>query len=404
MKILLVNKYHYLKGGAETYYFTLGKILEKAGHTVIYFSMSSSENLPCKQENYFVSHKEYVNKTTFIEKIKAFNTLIYSKEAYNKITKLIENEKPDLAILSNIHRQLTTSIIDALYEHKIKIYWVVHDLILLCPNYTMLNNKFEICEKCCGGKYFNCVKNKCVKNSYLKSFLGYREAKYNKKRNIVKKIDLFITPSNFYRDKMIEYGFEPNKIKYIPNPIEITKNILINNDGSYCLYFGRLSREKGIKTLIRACLETDTELLILGKGPLENELKELVGKSGKTNIKFGGFASGNALEKYIHDSKIVALPSEWYENGPYSAMEAMNLGKPLLVSNKGGLPELVDNNINGYIFNSYEELLKILESLNKNGIDPLMGFNSYKKAFSMFNADDYVEKIFTDFGLDGVNE
>lgn len=394
MKILLVNKYHYLKGGAETYYFTLGKLLEKAGHTVIYFSMSSSENLPCKQENYFVSHKEYVNKTTFIEKIKAFNTLIYSKEAYNKITKLIENEKPDLAILSNIHRQLTTSIIDALYEHKIKIYWVVHDLILLCPNYTMLNNKFEICEKCCGGKYFNCVKNKCVKNSYLKSFLAYREAKYNKKRNIVKKIDLFIAPSNFYRDKMIEYGFEPNKIKYIPNPIEIGDYIdSSNNKEDYYIYFGRLSREKGIKTLINACIKTNSKLIILGTGPIEKELKTYVANFASNLIVFAGFAKGNKLKSYILKSKAVVLPSEWYENGPYSAMEAMALGKPLIVRNNGGLPELVDNGISGYIFNNFDELTSILTHINEIGVSTKMCMNSYLKAVSLFNSKDYLKRL-----------
>ena len=140
MKVLLINKYHYRKGGAETFYFTLAEILKKAGHDVIFFSMNHKKNEECKQKEYFVTNKEYNEKTSLFTKIKAFFTLVYSKETYKKLSKLIQDEKPDVAVLNNIHRQLTTAVIDALYDNKVKIYWVVHDLIMLCPNYQMLDN------------------------------------------------------------------------------------------------------------------------------------------------------------------------------------------------------------------------------------------------------------------------
>ena len=265
LKILLVNKFHFQKGGAETYYFTLADLLRRAGHQVVFFSMKHKNNLKCNQDYYFVENREYVKKSSLFAKLKA----------YKNISELIEKEKPDLAILNNIHRQLTTSIIDALYEHNIKIYWVVHDLIMLCPNYQMLDGNGKICEDCCTGEFKNCIIKKCVKNSKIKSYLAVKEAKYNLNHRTYDMIDLFITPSNFYRKKLIEYGFNPNKIKYVPNPLSINFEFENNNkDDGYILYFGRLSREKGIKNLIDAMKNIDYKLVILGTGPLENELKQ----------------------------------------------------------------------------------------------------------------------------------
>lgn len=394
MKILLVNKFHYNKGGAETYYFTLADALKRMGHEVLFFSMKHPNNNYCEQEKYFVTNREYNKKTSLIKKISAAKSLIYSKEAYKKISLLLDKEKPDLVILNNIHRQITTSIIDAIYERKIKIFWVVHDLIMLCPNYTMLDNSKKICESCSKGNYRYCLKKKCVKNSFIKSFFAMKEAEYIRKKQIYKKIDLFITPSNFYRDKLIEYGFNKNKILHIPNPLSFETKFEVNNDhDNYLLYFGRLSKEKGISTLIKAMKRIDYKLIILGTGPIEKELKNLVVKEGlNEKVSLLGFKQGEELKNYIRKSKAVILPSEWYENGPYSAMEAMALGKPLIVSNYGGLPELVENGKNGFIFKNINELVNSINkiiNLDSNSYD-LMCKESIKRAKENFDIENYV--------------
>lgn len=399
MKILLVNKFHFQKGGAETYYFTLAEVLKKAGHQVLFFSMKHEKNIICEQADYFVRNREYVNKTSFLDKVKAFNNFVYSKEAYENISRLIENEKPDLAILNNIHRQLTTSIVDALYEHHIKIYWVMHDLISLCPNYQMLDGNGKICEDCCNGKYIKCIEKKCIKNSFAKSYLAYKEAKYNRKHKTYDKIDLFITPSNFYRNKLIQYGFREDKVKYIPNPLALSFNFeLCNYDDGYLLYFGRLSREKGIMTLIDAMKDINYKLYIVGTGPLENKLKEYA--KNNANIEFKGFQTGETLQNYIKNSRCVILPSEWYENGPYSAMEAMGKAKPLIVSYMGGLPELVEENINGYIYKTTEELKeKILSMISLDDTSYIsMCSESLAMAKDKFDANKYVNKLLNSIG------
>lgn len=397
MKILLVNKFHYRKGGAETYYFTLADALKKAGHEVIFFSMQHEKNLPCEQSKYFVTNREYVGKTSILKKISAAKSLIYSKEAYEKMNQLIKDEKPDLAILSNIHRQLTTSIVDALYENNIKTYWVVHDLIMLCPDYQMLDSNHKICEMCANGNYSYCIKKKCVKNSLLKSYLAAKEAKYNKKHNTYAKIDKFITPSNFYRKKLIEYGFDENKVVYIPNPLPLdTKYEVSQKVDDYLLYYGRLSIEKGISTLINAMKGIDYKLIILGTGPIEDDLRKQIEDNKLSDKVFMlGFKSGDELQDYIKRAKAVVLPSEWYENGPYSAMEAMALGKPLIVSNYGGLPELVEDGVNGYIFAGTDNLiLRIREiiSLSQEAYDKMCN-ESMNIAKKKFNANIYTSRF-----------
>ncbi len=392
MKILLVNKFHYKKGGAETYYFTIAEALKKAGHEVIFFSMKHEKNLPCEQDKYFVENREYVNKTSMISKIKAYKNFVYSKEAYQNMSKLIEEEKPDLAILNNIHRQLTTSVVDALYEHKIKIYWVVHDLIMLCPNYQMLDGNGNICEDCCNGNFKNCIKKKCVKNSKIKSYLAVKESKYNLKHKTYDKIDKFITPSNFYREKLIQYGFDGDKIIHIPNPLPTNFKFELNClDDGYLVYFGRLSREKGIKVLIDVMKDIDYKLVIVGTGPIEQELKEY--SKNYNNIIFKGFQSGNELDNIVKMSRCVVLPSEWYENGPYSAMEAMGKGEPLIVSNNGGLPELVENCVNGFIYSDLSEMNSCIYKIIKTDNYELMCVKSLEKAKEYFDCSKYLNKL-----------
>lgn len=395
MKILLVNKFHYMKGGSEKYYFTLADTLTKLGHEVIYFAMHDEKNIPSTYSKYFVSN---VSKNGGIKgKIKLVLHMNYSKEAYKKMNELLVNEKPDVAILNLVHKQITLSIIPALKKHNVKIIWTMHDLITVCPSYTMLDGAGNICEKCLNGNFKQCFKNKCAHGSTLMSYLSTREARFIKKKKFYNDVDLYICPSMFYKKKLIEGNFTTSKIVYIPNPLPLdTKYEMNTNVEDYILYFGRLSKEKGVATLIKAMKEIDYKLIILGTGPIESELKELV-KSERLESKVSmlGFKTGEELQNYIRKSKAVVLPSEWYENGPYSAMEAMALGKPLIVSNYGGLPELVENNVNGYIFSNNRELIESINAIIS--LDSLSYKNMCNKSMelakSKFNPNNYIKKI-----------
>ena len=397
MKILLVNKFHYLKGGSEKYYFTLAEAFKKMGHQVIFFAMQDEKNYPCETEKYFVSN---VGKNGGLKsKLKLIKNMNYSKEAYKRMMMLLEKEKPDVAILNLVHKQITLSIIPALKKFNVKIIWTMHDLITVCPSYTMLDGQNKICEKCLKGNFSNCLKNKCIHGSTIMSYLSMKEAKYIRKHNYYNDVDLYICPSLFYKNKLLEGKFTNSKIIYLPNPLPIDTKYEFNSEvKDYILYFGRLSKEKGVDILIKAMKNIDYHLYVLGTGPIEQELKDLVKKEHlEKKVSLLGFKQGEELDKYIKNAKAVALPSIWYENGPYSAMEAMALGKPLIVSNYGGLPELVENGKNGFVFNNINELVNLINKIinfDSNSYD-LMCKDSILRAKEKFNAENYVNKLLT---------
>lgn len=396
MKVLLVNKFHYRKGGSETYYFTLAEALKSRGHEVIFFAMQDSEkNIPCEQESYFVSNAAVNGGMK--SKLNMVLHLTYSKEAYTKMKKLLQAERPDLVILNLVHKQITLSIIDAIkeYDPGLPVFWTMHDLIAVCPSYSMRDGHGNICEKCLGGDFSHCVKNKCVKGSTLMSILSKYEAEYIRRKKWYDQVDLFICPSEFYQKKLSEGNFTKSPIITLRNPLPLdtTYELHTGNEG-YVLYFGRLSPEKGVKTLIEAAKKCGCHLVILGTGPQEQELKDFAGDA--SNIEFKGFQTGEALKSYVKNSCCVVLPSEWYENGPYSAMEAMALGKPLIVSQYGGLPELVENGGNGYIYDQGADTLaecirKMLQLTEEEYYK--MACRSLEKAKSMFDANAYVVEI-----------
>jgi len=396
LKVLLVNKFHYLKGGSERYYFTLAETFEKLGHKVIFFSMRDDKNIECEQSKYFVSNSSVSGNIK--SKLNMLFHIAYKKETYKKMKALCETEKPDLVILNLVHKQLTCSVIDAIksYNKDLPIFWTMHDLICVCPSYTMLDGNGNICEKCLHGDFSNCKKNKCAHGSKLMSILSTYEANSIKKNGWYNMVDLFICPSNFYKNKLIESKFTTRKIEWIRNPLPLDTNYELNDhDDKYILYFGRLSKEKGIKTLIDAMKDKNYKLKVLGTGPLYFELEDYIGMNNLSNVELCGFKSGEELTNYIKNSRCVVLPSEWYENGPYSAMEAMALGKPLIVSNLGGLPELVDNNINGYVYNDKKELSLALDKMITLDNDSYnnMCQESLNRAKTLFNPKEYVKKL-----------
>ena len=400
MKILLVNKYHYVKGGSETYYFGLAQLLTELGHNVIFFAMADENNRPCEQSEYFVSNVDFNGEISKIQKVKAGFRVLYSFEAKKSIAKLIEKERPDVVHMNLVHRHLTLSIVKAIKKYNIPIVYTIHDLNCVCPNHEMLVNG-KVCELCLKGKYTNCIKNKCVKGSTAKSALAAMEAMNYKRMKIYNDVDLYITPSYFYKKKLEESGIINSEIIHMKNFLPTdTVYSEENPDMGYLLYFGRISEEKGIITLIKAVekLEINVPLYILGTGPIEDEVKDYITEHKLENkVKMFGFKSGDELKKFVAEAKCIILPSEWYENGPYAIMEAMSQGKPVIVSEYGGLPEIVEDGKTGFICKPFDsdDLKSCIEkvcALSDNEYKA-MSKRAVEKAKADFAPYSYAEKL-----------
>ena len=353
MKVLLVNKFHYLKGGSETYYFALGKMLEDAGHQVIYFSMQDEKNISCRQERYFVSNVDFNAEMNPIDIVKASFRVLYSFEAKQKFKQLIVDEKPDIVHLNIFQSQLSGSIVDVAVKYGIPIVYTAHDLKTVCPSYLMMNHG-KICDACINGNYWKCIATSCMKDSKAKSILAVMEAEVYRIKKTYSKIDMIICPSKHHQKKLLQANITKNPIVYIPNFLpEGTEYIEGSVQGDYFLFFGRLSVEKGIMTLIKAYEKANIQkpLYIVGSGPQESLIKEYLSKHRlESKIILKGFMTGAILKKTVEKAHCVCLPSECCENAPYSIMEAQACGRPVIVANNGGLPELVEDGITGYIF------------------------------------------------------
>lgn len=399
MKILLVNKFHNVKGGSETYYFGLGELLKKAGHEVVYFSMKDEKNVPCAQEKYFVDNVDFNAPMGKLGLIKASLKMLYSFEAKKKFDQLLTDENPDIIHLNIFQSQLTGSIVDVAKKHKIPIVYTAHDLKSVCPNYQMMD-KGKICEKCINGNYTNCFKSGCMKDSKLKSLLATMEAYVYKFKKTYEKIDLVITPSDFYKKKIDEAGVMKCPVIHMPNFLPEDTEYSMCEPGDYILYFGRLSREKGTMTLLKAYekANVDKPLYYVGTGPIKEQLEEYVKEHKLSDkVKLLGFKSGDELKNLVNNSICVVLPSEWYENGPYSIMEAMAVGKPVIVSNLGGLPEMVEDGANGYVTKPFD-IKSLSESIVKicslsNAAVSEMGTKSLEKAERSFGAQSYLNEL-----------
>lgn len=391
MKILMINKFHYLKGGSERAVFDLTKLLEENGHEVINFSMQNERNI--KSNKYFITDVN-LEKFNIINIIKFF----YNYQAVRNLKKLIKNEKPDLAHLHNIAHQFGPAIIKTLKNKNIPVIQTLHDYKLICPN-SKLYSRNEICQQCLGGKYYKCFLRKCMHGSRLKSFLGMLEAYLNNLK-YYDLVDLFIAPSQFMKDICVKFGVPENKIKVVYNFIgaadQINKNLAAKK---FILYFGRLAPEKGVDILIKAYakLSTELRLYILGDGPMKKDLEFLAKNSGLAEkINFISHKSGRELQEFIGGAEFIVAPSRWFENAPYSVIEAMAMGKTVIASGLGGLKEMIRRGVDGFLFKADDinDLAKTMGyAINHPELAKIVGIQAIKSVELKNDPRNYYVKL-----------
>lgn len=393
MRILLVNKFHYLRGGSEKYYFELAKLLKSHGHTVAFFSMKNENNIKTGDREYFVDEIDMNTGSKF----EALN-VIYSKKNKALMEKALEEFKPDIVHINNFQRQLSASIIDAVKEKNIPLIMTAHDLNSICPASIMLYNG-EVCEDCITKGYTSCIKKKCIKNSMLKSVLGYIEKKYYDLHKIFCKVDCIISPSEFNKNQLLKGKLKCNDITVIHNFVNETEKTDYTL-GDCAFYFGRLSREKGILNLVEAINNIPgARLIIAGDGPERENIQAYIKEHKLENrITLLGYLNQNDIRENIRKCRFVTVPSIWYENCPYSILETMEIGKPIIGSKIGGIPELIQDGINGFTYehNDVTKLTNILMKLFGNDETVKQFSKNSKQIFIQnYSAEAYYNKLMT---------
>jgi glycosyltransferase involved in cell wall biosynthesis len=351
MTVLTCNKYHFVKGGAERYLFELERILTAKGHTVVPFSMEHEKNEPSRHSDLFVSHEGFAQGDGLVGRFRGAARVVYCVEARRKVEALVDRTRPDIAHAHNIAHQLSPSILYGLASRGVPVVQTLHDYKLVCPNYQMFVDG-HTCERCASWRYWNACVHRCMRGCLAPSALVCAEAYVHRVlASYTRHVALFIAPSRSLRDRVIAHGVDPGKVVHLPYSIDLGGYSPSRRDEGYAVYVGRLAAGKGIETLLRAAaLARDVKLRIVGTGPLSGELETLAAHEGLANVEFVGYRSGDDLKELVAGSTFVVVPSECYENSPLTVYEAFALGKPVIGSAIGGIPELILDGETGLLF------------------------------------------------------
>lgn len=344
MRILNVGHNYFVHGGSDRVLLETEKLLADNGHTVIPFCASNKLNNKSEYSHYFPKAPD-PNRSNIFD----FPSYFYNFNAKDKIKTLLKHESFDIAHLHIYYGKITTSILNQLKQNKIPIIQTLHEYKLACPVYTMVNKGKE-CKKCIEGSFYNCVTNRCKNNSFFLSSIMAAEAYFSRVSGDIDKIDLFLSVSEFHKKIMLEAGVPENKVKVLHNFVNSDDYYFDNNPkhDDYFLYFGRIEEIKGIDSLINAFSELPYKLLVVGGGAYLDSMLDKIAQYD--NISYLGFMNGDELKDVVRKATGVIVPSIWNENCPMNVLEAKSLGRPVIGSSIGGIPELIRHNIDGYCF------------------------------------------------------
>ncbi len=346
MNILQVHKFLSPRDGASKYMLELSALLEDAGHTVVPFATNHPGVLETPYTKFFPPYIDLQHPSvhSWRQKWKAVTTMWWSREARRGMAALLDAHPVQVAHLHNIYHHLSPSLLPELVKRKIPVVMTVHDYNLLSPNYTMFRHG-RVHEEEAQGFHTRAISNKSIRGSYAQSAVCVAELVFHHKILAVYKrsIDRLICPSQFAYDVFVKYGWSKDVLMHIPHPVTIPQKTITSypNVGPVT-YIGRLAEEKGLWYLLEvAAMLPDIPFAIYGEGPIGEALRTRVHELELHNVRFGGFVSGAALDEAYSKAKLLVLPSLWYENYPLAILEAKAMGKIIIGSAIGGIPEMV---------------------------------------------------------------
>ncbi|MBU2613028.1 glycosyltransferase family 4 protein [Patescibacteria group bacterium] len=368
MRILHVNKFFDLNGGAEVYMHDLMRQQAAAGHEVHILSTASPKNLPSKDASRFVIRRDLSIREGAWKDFGKAVAFVWNSEAEAAMDAALRDLKPEVVHLHNIYHHLSTSILAPIRKRGVSCVQTLHDLKLVCPNYRMATEG-ALCERCKGGRYWEAVKHRCLFPSFAPNALAAFEMGLTKSvQSYERTVRTFICPSRFMADKMIEWGEPASKMAVVRMPV--LRRDPARRGGGYLLAVGRLSPEKGYEELILAAGRVpDVRIKIAGIGPLEERLREMMRRGRIENVDLVGFKRGDDLEALYREAEAFVACPVGYENAPLSVMDALGYGLPILATAIGGLPEMVTDGVNGFLVahgngDAWVEALKRFDTLS----------------------------------------
>ena len=351
MKIVLVNKFYYRRAGAEAYLLDLEALLIAAGHEVAIFATNHPETLPSKWSGYFVDAPSFNTRAGIIEDARTVAHMIWSRSAAKAFRRLLNDFQPDIIHLHNIYHHLSPSLLPVARRAGIPVVQTIHDYKWVCPNYTLWTNH-EQCERCHVYRYWNAVRYRCVQGSRSASFAAVLEMSIHRALQVYERdVARFITPSAFVRDLLIRWGKEGTRIIHLPNAVDLSRIPPSSlHAGNGVVFVGRMEEWKGVRVVLAVAESApDISFRFVGGGPLEAELRQRAAELGLSNVTFLGVQPREVVYQEMQNARVVVVPSLGKDPFPTTALEAGALGKVVVGSRAGGIPEIVRDQETGIL-------------------------------------------------------
>lgn len=352
MRILHVNKFLYRRGGAEGYMEDVAALQRDAGHTVEFFGMTHPENEPRTYERFFPPYLEMEPAPEgAVERAKGVARMIWSTSSKRGIEHVVDDFAPDVVHLHNIYHQLSPSILRPLAARKIPAVMTLHDYKLACPTYQFLNADGDVCNECTGRRFLQCTLNACKGGSRIASLAMSVELSLHTYAGAYAPVGRFVCPSRFMLDKMVEGRVYPDRLRHVPHFV-VTDGVAPKaTPGGPLVFAGRLAHEKAVDTLIEAVgmLPASARLVIAGDGPDRTALEALAQRVAPGRVEFVGRLPKAEVVALLSSAIAACVPSRWYENQPLSVLEAFASGVPVVGTAIGGIPELIDDGVDGWL-------------------------------------------------------
>jgi glycosyltransferase involved in cell wall biosynthesis len=350
MKIVLAHKYFYRGGGTASYLFALMEQLHQRGHETVPFTVNYEQTVPREYEHYYVSPIGGATETHLSDlrspwsHLKLFARATWSVEAYRKARLLSRQEQPDLAFVHNLYSYMSPSPIAAFKREGLPVVMRVSDYNMMSPGLHVIRGG-RPCLECVEAGPRHALQYRCHKSSYASTLARVMTMMAHNWLKIYDNVDLFLTPSQFLRSLLIRAGYPAEKIMHLPSFYPVPEQVGDTTDGGYILYFGRVTMEKGLDTLLDAMplLRRKVTLLIAG-ADVDGETERLQQRAWRnrlTNVEFLGMQQRAELERLIDGARFTVVPSTWYDNCPMSVFESMARGKPVIGADIGGIPEQI---------------------------------------------------------------
>ena len=346
MRVLLVHSFHYERGGDSTYARALSQALLDRGHDVIPLAMRHPLNDPSPWEQRFVSWVDPRSAEPH-DRLRAGLRLVWSWEAARATRRLVAEVRPDVAHLQHVHRHLTPSVLGPLRRAGVPVVWTLHDYELVCPN-GLLYTQGSPCERCGGGRFHQAIAHRCKQDLLAPSIAAALEKALHGLLRVTDRVDRFLCPSAWLARAVVRMGLPQGRVFHLPNLSPTPPATSSAPIGDDWLVASRLTREKGVHVAIEAARGLPGRVLhICGSGPEEASLRHLA--ADLPNVRFHGHLPQAALAALTARARVVAVPSLWPENLPYAVFEAQALGRPVVASAVGGIPEQIDDGVDGVL-------------------------------------------------------